>query len=309
MKFAFFVLCALLLFALVSGTYVFVLACVRRKDLPWLVEKEIKKTSYGKYYECIVASDRWLQDHNAKDVYINSADGLQLHALWVPAENAKGTILLAHGYRSTFLVEFCVAFAFYHERGMNLLIPDQRSHGKSQGRFITFGVKESSDMRRWIDFHNANLSDKPMVLNGISMGASTMLYLADKKLPGNVRGIIADCGFTSPKEIIIEVFRKVVHLPAVPTIWVADLLSRIFAGFGLSDADTRKCLAKSRLPVLMIHGKEDGFVPCAMSESAFEACVSPKELLLIDGADHGLSFVVEPRRYMAAVEHFLDKYI
>lgn len=309
MGFPLFVLCGILLFVLVSGTYVFVVACVRKKDLPWLVEEEIKKTSFGKYYACIIASHQWLLDHNANDVYITSEDGLRLHGLWIPAENPRGTILYAHGYRSTFLVDFCMAFSFYHERGFNLLIPDQRSHGKSQGHFITFGVKESADMRQWIDFHNASLSDKPIVLNGISMGASTMLYLADEELPENVCGIIADCGFTSPKEIIADVFRRVVHLPAVPTIWIADLLARIFAKFGFSDKDTRRSLAKSRLPVLMVHGKEDGFVPCEMSESAFAACTSSKELLLIDGADHGLSFVHDSQRYMDAVDKFLNKYI
>ena len=110
----FYILAGLFLLIVASGAYVFVLACVRRKELPWMVEEEIKKTSYGRYFNCIIASDAWLKSHNAQDVYITSKDGLKLHGFWIPAENPRGTILLAHGYRSTILVDFGLAFAFYH---------------------------------------------------------------------------------------------------------------------------------------------------------------------------------------------------
>lgn len=300
-----FVLGALLLLTLVSGAYVFVVGCVRKKDLPWLVAEEIQKTPYGKYYDHIITSNQWLIEHDARDVYISSDDGLKLHGLWVPADNPRGTVLFAHGYRSTFLVDFGLAFDFYHKRGMNLLIPDQRSHGKSQGRYITFGVKESYDMQSWIDFHNRNFGNYAVILSGLSMGASTMLYLADRQLPDNVKGIIADCGFTSPKEILSSVFTDVTHLPAIPSMWAAELFARIFAGFSLYQCDTRKTLRKNRLPVLMVHGTDDGFVPCKMTEEGYAVCAGPKQLLLVDGADHGVSFLVARERYTAMVEDFI----
>lgn len=309
MEFALFLALAALLLLLVSGGYVFVVGCVRHKELPWLVKEEIEKTPYGKYYDHIVSSDRWLKDHNARDIYITSHDGLKLHGLWVPAENPKGTVLFAHGYRSCMLVDFGLAFDFYHKRGMNLLIPEQRSHGKSQGRFITFGVKESRDMQRWLDFHNQEFGSCPVILSGLSMGASTVLYLADKALPDNVKGIIADCGFTSPKEILSSVFTRVIHLPAAPSIWVADLFARLFAGFSLSECDTRKSLAGSRLPVLMVHGTDDNFVPCEMTKEGFAACTGPKQLLLAEGAEHGVSFLVEQERYTQMIIAFLDETI
>lgn len=143
----FYILMILFLLILFSGAYVFVQACVRKKELPWMVEEEIQKTNYAKYYDCIVASDAWLKAHNAKDVSIISKDGLTLHGFWIPVENPRGTILLAHGYRSTMLVDFGLAFAFYHALGMNILVPQQRAHGQSEGRYITFGVKESEDMQ------------------------------------------------------------------------------------------------------------------------------------------------------------------
>lgn len=304
-----YILLSLVILILVSGGFVFLIGCVRRKELPWLVEKEIKKTAYGKYYDNIRLSAEFLKKHNAQDVYIESFDGLKLYGQWVPAERPKGTILFAHGYRSSKLVDFSLAFGMYHKMGMNILVPDQRAHGKSAGRIITFGVKESRDMESWIAYHNKTYGNFPLILSGLSMGASTMLYLADRKLPENVKGIIADCGFTSPWEIISSVFRRVIHLPAAPALWAAELFARLCASFSLMEKDTRKVLKNSRLPVLMVHGTEDGFVPCEMTRQGYEACAEPKELLLVEGADHGLSFLTDQARYTGTVSNFLKKYL
>jgi len=292
---------------IVTGGYVFFTACLRKKELPWLVKEEIEKTAYGKYYGMILQSSKWLSEQGATDVFIQSDDGLRLHGLWIPADEPKGTVLFAHGYRSTYLVDFGMAMEFYHEKGMNLLIPDQRSHGKSEGRYITFGVKESRDMARWIDFHNESLGNCPILLSGLSMGASTMLYLADQDLPDNVKGIIADCGFTSPKAIIGSVFTAVTHLPAFLCMWVTDLFARLFAGFSIYGKDTVQTLCNSRIPVFMIHGTDDGFVPCEMTKAGFEACTGTKKLLLVEGADHGVSFVVDRETYTNMINQFIGE--
>lgn len=301
-----FVVLTVLIVILLVGVYTFVLACVRGKELPWLVKEEIEKTPYGKYYKNIVHADGWLREHCAKDVFIESKDGLQLHGLWIPAENPRGTILFAHGYRSTYLVDFSPALDFYHQMGMNLLLPDQRCHGKSEGRVITFGVKESNDMLRWAEYHNASLCQCPIILSGISMGASTMMYLADQPLPENVRGIVADCGFTSPKEIISTVFRNMTHLPACAFLWVTELCARLFGGFSLSEKDSRRTLKNSNMPVILFHGTADDFVPCEMTRQAYAACKEPKKILLVEGADHGVSFIVDQNGYVKALEAFFE---
>ena len=304
-----YILIALLVLIVFSGGYTFVMACVRRKELPWLDENAMQKTSYGKYYENIVIGDKFLKENPSEELEITSTDGLKLRGVWVPAENPKGTILLAHGYRSSKMVDFSLAFGMYHTLGLNILIPDQRAHGKSEGKYITFGVKESRDMELWVAYHNKTFGEIPLILSGLSMGASTMLYLADAELPKNVKCIIADCGFTSPKEIIKSVFHQVVHLPAAPSLWVADLFARLFAGFSLSEKDSRQTLKNSKLPVLLVHGAEDGFVPCEMTRQAYAACREPKELLLVEGADHGVSFLVAKDRYVQTVVAFLQKYV
>lgn len=305
----FYILIGFFLLVIASGAYVFALACVRRKEIPWMVEEEIKKTNYAKYYNCILASDAWLKSHNAEDVYITSKDGLRLHGFWIPAENPRGTILLAHGYRSTILVDFGLAFAFYHALGMNILVPHQRAHALSEGKFITFGVKESEDMRCWIDYHNKTHGMQQMILSGLSMGASTMLYLADQNLPHNVKCIIADCGFTSPREILDVVYRSVVHIPSGPSLWAADLIARIVAGFSLKQKDTRNVLNNAKVPVLLIHGLDDDFVPCYMTQQGFDACNGEKELLLVEKAGHGTSFLVDKESYTRRVIAFLEKHL
>ncbi len=298
----------LFLLPVFTGWLVFYKACVRWKEMPWLVEDEIKKTSYKKYYSFLASSNSWICAHDPVDVWITNRDGLKLHGLWIPAKNAKGTVLFAHGYRSTYLLDFGGAMDYYHKKGMNLLIPDQRSHGKSEGKYITFGVKESEDMLQWLAYHNAELGGCPVLLSGLSMGASTMLYLADRKLPENVRGIVVDCGFTSPYEILSTVFRSVTHLPGWLCLWATNIFTKLFAGFGLKEKDSRITLSNSRLPILMVHGRADDFVPCAMTEQAYACCTGQKQVLLVEGAGHGLSYLVDNENYVAALDAFLEKY-
>jgi fermentation-respiration switch protein FrsA (DUF1100 family) len=240
---------------------------------------------------------------------MESHDGLKLHAHWVPVDDPKGTVILAHGYRSTKFLEFGMVLELYHNLGMNMLLIDQRCHARSEGKYITFGVLESRDLQGWIKFHNEKFGCHPILLSGLSMGASTVLYLADRDLPENVRGIIADCGFTSPKEIIAKVFRDTVHFNAGPFIWAADLFARVVAGFSLYERDSRKSLGRSRLPVLLVHGAEDDFVPCYMTEQAYAACTSQKEMFLVEKAGHGRSYLIDTPGYRKRVIDFLRKYI
>jgi len=302
-----FVLLSAVVFLFVSGGCIFVIACMRRKNADWLDENWVKKTPYAIYNEYIQASHRWLKEKNAESVYITSDDGLRLHGFWIPAENPKGTVLMAHGYRSTMLIDFHLGFEMFHRLGYNILVPEQRTHGESQGRFITFGVKESRDMKRWLEYYDSKIGKWPVFLYGVSMGASTMLYLADRNLPGKVCGIIADCGYTSPAEIIASVFRRVIRLPGTASIWVANLYTRLFAGFGLWEKDSRKTLRRSRYPVLLIHGDADGFVPCEMTQQAYAACTGKKKLLIVPGAEHGFSFLADGYAYTATVIDFLNE--
>lgn len=307
MHVTFIILGVLFLTIIAVGSYTFFAACWQKKRRNWLDPEELKGSSTAKLYPYILHAHNWLSNHKVEDVYVTSKDGLELYGRWIPAENPKGTILLAHGYKSTPYIDFSLVLDVYHNLGMNMLIPDQRCHGKSEGKYITFGVKEWQDMACWVEYHNSNFGNYPLILSGLSMGASTVLYMADENLPANVKGMIADCGFTSAYAIIGKVFRSVTHLPAWPFLWVTDLCARTFGGFSLKQKDTRVTLRHSKYPVMLAHGLADDFVPCEMSRETYAACVSPKELLLVEKAGHGYSFLKDRERYTQTVTAFLQR--
>ncbi len=289
------------------GGFLFFAACGKWKKWDWLDEAAVAKTPYGQYNKLIQKTNIWLAEHNAKAVELQNREGLRLHGLWIPAENPRGTIILAHGYHSGIYTDFGFVYDRYHKAGLNILVPDQRCHDKSEGKFVTFGVKESGDFLEWAKFHNDHLGSWPIVFSGLSMGASTTMYVAGQEYPANTVGFIVDCGFTSPREIIGAVFKQVTKLPAWPFLWATDLFARAFAGFRLADCDSTVMLKNNTLPIIFVHGLADDFVPCDMTKQSYEACGGPKELLLVEGAGHGVSFVVAEKEYEALVMAFFDR--
>lgn len=303
---ALFILLIAVLLCAGVGVYLFFYAC-GREELNLDDDEAVKNGPYWKYVDDIRAGRNWLEDHPHELWSMESDDGLRLRAVFVPAEEPVGTVLLAHGYHSNFLVDFSPIFDIYHRKGFNLLLPYQRSHGRSEGKFITYGVKESRDMLGWISLHDRKVGALPIVCSGLSMGASTMMYLAGMDLPENVKAFVVDCGFTSPKEILSYVFHHRYHLPAWPFLWATALCARIFAGFGLGECHSTDSLAKNRRPILMVHGLADTFVPAEMTRRGFAACGGDKRLLLVENAAHGLSFWVDEAGYLKELDKIIEK--
>lgn len=303
------ILLALAAMLLGAGYYVFRTACRRVKELPWQDAAALQSTMWAPLASRIHESFDWLEKHNARDVYLDSDDGLKLHGLWIPRVDAVGSILLFHGYRSCPQSDFSMVLDFYHRLGFNLLLADQRSHGKSEGKFITFGIWEHRDVLRWIQWHNASYGNQELFLGGMSMGATTVLLAAGEDLPENVRGITADCGFTTPARIIGREIRKQTHLPPKPLLLLAEPFARLLGKFSLWEDSTVKAMKKCRVPVLMIHGTGDNFVPCDMSKEAYAACRAEKYLILVEGAGHGLSYVVDQPRCQSALEEFFTTHL
>lgn len=301
------VLLAVLAVYLAVGSYTFVTACGPWKHLDFLDENQLRGTVYESSHQVIVAAHSWLNTNGAKDIWTESEDGLRLHARWLPAMKPKGTLLLVHGYHSTPWADFGRVIRMYHDLGYNLLLPDQRCHGQSEGRYVTFGVKECKDMLSWLRYHNQELCRQSVIISGVSMGAATVMYLADEALPSNVVGLIADCGYTSPDEIIGKVFRDITHLPPVPWIWVTRLCAQVFARFSFRQKDARKTLAKNTLPFLLVHGEADALVPCQMGKEIFAACTGEKRLLLVPGAGHAMSFTMDKEHYTKELLRMLGR--
>ncbi len=269
-----------------------------------------KKKNYGKYAGMVKEGVDWFLDRNPERIILTSEDGLKLSARFLPAEGeSRKVLILMHGYRAEPLVDFAGLYRFYHEQGYHLLVPSQRSHGDSEGKYICFGIKERFDCKMWVEYIRSRLGkDCCIYLSGISMGCATVLMAAGTGLPENVRGIIADCGFTSPYDIFKHVLRKNFGLPAFPLIGMTQALAKLRAGFTYREASTVDVLKKCRIPVLFIHGGADTFVPLRMTLDNYLACAAPKELLVIEGAGHAVSNMEDPVRYREAALRFMKKF-
>ena len=307
------VLTALILLCLVlflAGLFLLDFTCGRRKQPDPLEEKTIHDRGFDWFKDQILAGKTWLEGQEKEELTITSFDGLRLRGLFVPNPEAKGTLLLFHGWRSHWKTDFIVALPFYHAQGMNLLLIDQRAQNGSEGKYMTYGVRERQDVASWVRCMAEKLGpDHPLFLGGLSMGAATVLMASDLECEGNVRGVIADCGFTSPWAIIRKVAGRSKWVPLDASSALLNLFTRHFAGFDMKEKSAVDALSRTGLPVLLIHGLADDFVPPEMSRENYEACRSEKELVLVEGATHGMSYVVEPERVKAAIAGFLRRHL
>ncbi|MBR3556775.1 MAG: alpha/beta hydrolase [Oscillospiraceae bacterium] len=307
------VLIALLCLCLVlflAGYFLLDFTCGRRKPVDAWNEQVIHERGWDHIKGEILAGKRWLEGQKREELEITGFDGLKLRALFVPHPEARGTLLLFHGWRSSWKTDFTVALPFYHSLGLNLLLADQRSQNSSEGKYMTYGIREQKDVVSWADLMAEKLGkDHPLFLGGLSMGAATVLMASDLEYKGNVRGVLADCGFTSPWAIIRKVASRTKAIPLDASSALLNVFTRRFAGFDMKEKSTVDALARTKLPVLLIHGLADDFVPSEMSRENYAACNSEKELVLVEGAGHGMSYVVEPERVKAAIGGFIQKHL
>lgn len=240
-------------------------------------------------------------------VFVDSFDGLHLIGNYYN-NNSDTTILLFHGYRSDGKFDFACAVKFYIELGLNVLVVEQRANGQSEGKLITFGIKERRDALTWTNFIAQKYCPENIFLSGVSMGATTVMMAAELELPDRVKGIIADCGFTSPPSIIKKVAKQAFKINAEPILPILNIMCKIFGKFDLYETDTSKSLSKSDIPIFFIHGKRDGFVPCEMTEISYKAARAEKYICLVEGADHGLSFLVDTENIQKQISHFIHEH-
>jgi len=238
-------------------------------------------------------------------VSIRSVDGLTLYGRYYHFHDNAPIELQFHGYRGSAFRDYSGGNRLAREGGHNALVVDQRSQGMSEGNTITFGIMERLDCREWVRYIADRFGkDLPILLTGVSMGAATVLMASELELPGNVVGIIADSPFSSPEEIIRKVCGEDRKIPPTLAMPFIKLGARIFGKFNLSQADALHAVKNCKVPVLLVHGEADSFVPCDMSRKLFEACASDKRLETFPGAPHGFSLMVDPVRYRRMIGEF-----
>ena len=251
-----------------------------------------------------------LEQSPHETVRITGYDGTPLVGHLFRAEGEKRVILAMHGWRSCWARDFGPVADFFRENDCTVLYAQQRGQGESGGDYMGFGMIERFDCLEWIKWLNDNgFGGRKIYLAGISMGATTVLMAAGEPLPESVKGIQADCGFTSPKAIWKHVTEQNLHMSVGPLRQVCtDLAFRRKLRQGLSAYSTRTAMEQNTIPVLFVHGTEDRFVPIQMTYDNYLSCAAPRYLVVVPGATHAMSYAVEPETCQKAMLSFWQMY-
>ena len=244
-----------------------------------------------------------------EDIEILSRDGLRLRAKYFEYEKDAPIELLFHGYKGNAERDLCGGVERCFRLGRSVMIINQRASGNSDGHVITFGIKESEDCIEWVKYAVSRFGkDRKIVIGGISMGAATVMMATRFPLPENVVCVLADCGYTSPKEIIKKVVRDM-KLPDKLVYPFIRLGALIYGHFNLEETSAIECMKQCQVPVVFVHGDDDAFVPYEMSKELYEACTSEKKTFItIAGAGHGLAFPVDRDGYVGQLAKVRDEW-
>lgn len=282
-----------------------------KAKLPDLIEVEKKHGGWmSGYLDEIETGINWHRNTPRELWETKTFDKKKLAAYFYPRENARGAALLFHGYMSTCENDFCLAAKWYYENGFSVLSVCERAHDESQGKYITLGARERKDVHAWVNEATERLgADTPLILCGVSMGATAILCASETGFSENVRMLIADSGFESPKRTLTEQLARRGDFGGKFTMFVAAVFARLAGKYSLTECSTVRAMESNTLPVFFMHGTGDVVVPHQNSVDAAEACKAPHVLKLVDGAAHTSAFVVGGEELHAELLKFINEHI
>lgn len=250
----------------------------------------------------------WWNNHKYQVISIKSFDNLNLVGYYFD-KKSNNTALLVHGYASNAYEMQCYAKMFY-DMDYNVLVIDNRGHGKSDGKIISMGYYEKYDISSWVNFLIDKNKNVKIVVFGISMGGASVCLYSGTEKPKNVKAIISDCAYSSAYKIVKSVANKSVVFSILPTLQVFNLYTKLKVGFKLSDINVVKQIEKCDVPMLLIHGEKDNFVPFSMQGELYNACPEQyRNKFSVENAGHGESLYTLKGKYIKKVEEFLKKYV
>lgn len=264
-------------------------------------------TDWSQYLPLMKERREWMMEQPHEDQWLTSDDGLRLHATYFPGDKGKKAVICFHGYTSRGMDDYVGLSSYYLKHGYRMLLVDERAHGESQGEYIGFGCLDRYDGMKWIRWMVDQIGpEAEILLHGTSMGGATVLMMTGLELPPQVKGVVSDCGFTSPKEVFTHVLNSMYHLPAFPLIPLSDYVNRKKAGYGLDECNSAREVRKAKIPALLIHGDKDTFVPCWMCHVIYENYGAPKTKMIVSGAGHAESYYKDPAAYEKALDTFTE---
>jgi uncharacterized protein len=249
----------------------------------------------------------WTEEQDFKTVEITSDDGLKLKAAFLKNPDSNGrAVILAHGYKGS-SEQMPGITKFYYEQGFDVLKPDARGHGLSEGDYIGYGWHERKDYVKWAGSLIEEEGATDIFLHGFSMGAATVLMASGEKLPPEVKGIIEDSGYTNVHEELSHQLKYLYHLPSFPLMQVTSAVTKVRAGYSFSEASAVEQVKKNKLPLFIIHGDQDELVPTEMADRIYDAATSEKEIWIVPGAGHTEAYTVAEEEYQKRLTAFIKK--
>ncbi len=262
----------------------------------------------GNQGSAAAAAEALLGTARRQRLTVRTRDGYTLVAAEFSQEESHDWALLLHGYTGWKEAMYPFA-AWYYEQGYQVLAPDLRCQGESEGDFIGMGWTDCTDCMLWIDYILAQDPAARIVIHGQSMGAATALMMTgEEELPVNIRAVIADCAYTDAYTMFGEKIQEWFHLPAVFLVDSARVALLLRGGYDLRKASALEAVKKSDTPTLFIHGTEDRMIAPDMTEALYTAAGCPKKKLLIKGAGHAQAQDKAPGIYYGAIRRFLETY-
>lgn len=278
----------------------------KRSNKIIITYNDVKKSYLSKYFEKLNPGAEFIYGLSKEEIYIKSFDNKKLHGYFID-NNSDKCIILFHGYHSIGSFDFGLVCKIYYELGCKLLIVDERAHGKSEGCHSTFGILERYDVISWTNYidkkYNGNIK---IIIEGGSLGASVVMLASSLELPKSVKGIIADSGFTSAYDVVKYTIKNTYHLPTFPILNLINLGAKINTGHFLNELSTLEELKKCTLPICILHGTGDVIVPYQMSLQNYDVITSKKEIIIFDGAEHGMGFFADEERCKKILFEFFN---
>ena len=296
----------------IAGNYFFNIALNSKTDKSVILSAEHNQMPEASPEELNNAKQyikSWLDNTGYEDLYVKSFDDLQLHSYSIPnSAQTNKWVILCHGYGGFGYQMISTGIKFY-DMGFNLLIPDARGAGSSEGDYIGMGWHDRLDVIEWINEIISKDSSAQIILYGISMGGATVMMVSGEELPSNVRAIVEDCGYSSVWDEFAYQMDGIFGLPSFPVMHFSSAVTKIRANFWLGESSAVKQVSKSVTPILFIHGDADTFVPSYMIDELYDAANCPKGKIVVPGAGHGESSNILGDKYWEAVEIFVEQYL
>lgn len=256
-------------------------------------------------------TDSLRQAEALRDTFITAPDGVRLHALYVTSPDSTArTAVIVHGYTDNAVRMMMIGYLYHHDLHYNILLPDLRYAGMSGGNSIQMGWKDRLDVIRWMDVANSRFGgNTQMVVHGISMGAATTMMVSGENMPPYVKCFVEDCGYTSVRDQFTKELKEQFHLPPFPILDAANLICQLRYRWNFTEASALEQVKKCRLPMFFIHGDRDDYVPTWMVYQLFWAKPNPKQLWVVPGSAHAMSYHDHRKEYTEKVKEFTGQYI